>query len=289
MGAYPVGGFSGDHAVSICNVTRYIGLIENKVGQPGSRKIKWAHYYGFYQHVFSHTDIKNNYGKITCTGSNTARCYTGELLNNCLHRYSDSRPKTYEKTQIIPYSRFGVSVHSATCDEDQKNYRKNNGNDAGTYFNCLKGAQTSQGRWSMHVRLEEDGRVLGSFNDTYLWGFLENFTPPEEMVYIIEELPGKVHFNRSNYKGKKLSYALLKENADGTVKLEKLGAFPIDEFPKINSVRSWDRKISTTGQKLVEFEKADIDKDGRYEIKMESGEWVGFDRNSAKLVVKKAK
>ena len=83
-------------------------------------------------------------------------------------------------------------------------------------------------------------------------------------------------------KVKKLSYALLKENADGTVKLEKLGAFPIDEFPKINSVRSWDRKISTTGQKLVEFEKADIDKDGRYEIKMESGEWVGFDRNSSK-------
>ena len=32
----------------------------------------------------------------------------------------------------------------------------------------------------------------------------------------------------------------------------------------------------------------ELDKDGLYEIKMESGEWIGFDRSSDKLLVKKS-
>src|SRR2546425_6533747 len=185
-GGVPIGAFADD----ACNVNRYVGVLESEPGDPASRRLKWAHFYGFYS-----TNFGNSEQEIL---------RPPDAVNGCVHLYSDSRSLMGGR-EVVAFNRFDQSAPVSTCIHEQWEYTAQCYG-AGTAA-CIEAARTwakcsarnlkSTGVWGLDVLGESDGAPLTRNANTYIWGWLNGFVPGSNPVYITEVLPGITKFDLS--------------------------------------------------------------------------------------------
>jgi hypothetical protein len=302
----PVGTFSGVGA-AFCNVSRWVGALESAPGQPSTRKLKWADYYGFTDNDFPSTS--------SCTVDRP-----GDFVNNCIHRFSDSTC-VMDGTEVLAFNYFTQTSppnwgsYSNSCVNEQCEYNQHQSlfnqpcqqnSDCGTpgwtcasgvcaptdWENCLLLDLTTSGRWGFSVRRQTDGVTLTGSLDTYVWGRSNQIMPNREWVYFPQWLSSPVLFNDpATAPLRKLgAYALV--NGLWTLR----GMLPVCGRPWLTlSPHGTSGRSAVIGDAgdIADLTLQDVDLDGNMDLEMQidnadppNCEWVGYSTQTSGFVIK---
>src|SRR5262249_14962040 len=155
---------------AMCNVSRYVAVLESNPSDPASRHLAWSQYYGFHSNSF-------------LNGTSTV-IRTGDFSNMCIRRFSDSR-SLMDSEPVIVFDLFKQLQGVSTCAAEQQA-----GGD--TWVNCLNSNRASRGSWGVQVLRERDGALLSSVDQTFIWGRSDKILPSGDVVYLSEILPSDV-------------------------------------------------------------------------------------------------
>lgn len=266
VGGVPVGTFDDPK----CNSSRFVGGLESNPGDPSSRVLKWARYFGFHSSIFSAMDP---------VGIDTATILRpADMMNGCIHRFSDSR-STMGNNEVVVVNYFKQSAPVDTCIQEQRLYYK--GNQA-PWQACILKNLKSKGVWGMRVIRESDGTTLAGSLNSYIWGKADNFYPTAEPVYIVEILPDSEAFDLSDQPMPRLQARTIGADA----KWGFLGPFPIAGRPLIKKVPPSGPRGLGLGYYYAELTTADRDGDGLMDMQLTDGSWVGYSKTKGTFVVK---
>lgn len=266
VGGIPVGTFDDPK----CNTSRFVGVLESNPGDPSSRILKWARYFGFHSSIFSAMDP---------VGIDTATILRpADMMNRCIHRFSDSR-STMGNTEVDIVNYFKQSAPVDTCIPEQRLYYKGNQD---PWQACILKNLKSKGVWGMRVIRESNGATLTGSLNSYIWGKADNFYSTAEPVYLVEILPDSEMFDLSDQPPPKLQARTIGANGLWNV----LGTFPITGRPLIKKVPPSSSRGLGIGYYYAELTTSDRDEDGFMDVQLTDGSWVGYSKTKGTLVVK---
>lgn len=115
IGAFPTSTTDISQApLVMCNVTRYVGMLDSAPGAPGDLRLEWGWYFGYYQNA-----IENLPHILLGDGALVKRGY---MAHGCIHRYDDSRLTSVQGRAAVAFSVFRVSSPGTqrTCEAEQR-------------------------------------------------------------------------------------------------------------------------------------------------------------------------
>ena len=305
LAGVPVGAFSDYN----CNVSRYVGVLESAVGRPESRRLSWVHYLGFTSNSFERLDPKYR------AHPEDVLTRPGDFLNHCVHRFSDGR-SAWGGRRIIMFNSFQDSSPRAWCVKEQYawhvtqvTHQTAEERDAfKAWLGCYGLLPTRvRGRWSTVALDEETGRTLLTASDTYVWGRSTTVLPDRTPVYVVEDLPtgSDTEFSfAANLSYREVATAAgvdrleigssPKPPREGRIavlddagRFKTLYSLPSAQRPRIRSERGGGSRAGLPAG-YAELTAEDIDGDGKADILLEDGSWVGISPGTGQFAVKKS-
>ena len=222
VGGTPVGSFSDD----LCNVSRFLAVLEQSPGQPATRALAWSHYFGFSSTIFKTYDAQY----VADPMQDVARL--ADAVDGCIHRFSDSRT-TMNGAEVLLINYFAMDAPIDLCLHEQfALYQPPTWTDekADAWYGCFAKNRTAPGVWGMQVLDERTGLGLTGSQGTYVWGWSDQLRPGER-IYLVEYLAGPGAFDLSD---RPLTPLRAHALADGL--WQPRGEFPLPGRPKLKSV-----------------------------------------------------
>ena len=257
-----------------CNVSRYHALLERTPGAPTNLRLAWSHYDSFTKNTF----------QSPLNPANPVVTRPGDMLNGCLHRFSDSLYEAGD-VPVTVYSRFASDTPANDCralqvDEVVSKFAPAT---MAAWSACAAANfLPTRGSWSVDVRRLADGAPLSRAPNRYAWGTSKHLTTNQARVFLLEALPGKVRFDRHDEPVGALVVAALGVDAAW----QTLMTFPGAGRPKVRIDYPVERGPSSTWGGLPELVTADRDGDGLADVALESGAWVGWSEKARAWVLK---
>src|SRR2546421_30623 len=147
----------------MCNVSRFVAVLESDPGQPSTRHLAWSNYYGFHSSIF--TSYAQSYQNQPPYHAPVERM--GDYSDHCIHRFSDSRSRMGSE-EVLVFNIFNQHQGVDTCLVELFGY----------YFGavqpwvaCQLKNLKSRGDWSIQVLRESDGTPLSTSHQAYVWGW----------------------------------------------------------------------------------------------------------------------
>ncbi|MBK9758083.1 MAG: hypothetical protein IPO88_32130 [Nannocystis sp.] len=222
VGGTPLGSFSDD----LCNVSRFLAVLEQSPGQPGTRALAWSRYFGFSSTIFATYDAKY----VADPMQDVARL--ADAVDGCIHRFSDSRT-SMDGAEVLLINYFAMAAPIDLCLVEQfALYQPPTWTDekADAWYSCFAKNRTAPGVWGMQVVDERTGLGLTGSQGTYVWGWSDLLLPGER-VYLVEYLAGPGAFDLSDR-----PLTPLKVHALSQGLWQARGEFPIAGRPKLQMV-----------------------------------------------------
>jgi hypothetical protein len=276
VGGIPVGSFND----SLCNVSRFVGVLESNPGQPKSRSLSWSKYYGFFWPVYSGTP-----------GSSTMLGY--DIENGCIQRFSDSR-SILNGSEVLIFNHFIQTVAANLCTQQLNNlYAAANAvppdpaqvTAASVVLNACETANLkAQGNWVTAVLDESTGATISDNSNSYTWGWLNNFYPGTNPVYLVEAVASNMKFDFSDQTVPQIQARTLSPSGQW----QTLGSFPVALRPEVNHVLSSGSRGVAASTYYADLYTADIDNDGLQDVRLTDGRYVGYSSNTNAFVIKAA-
>jgi hypothetical protein len=190
VGGTPVGSFTDD----LCNVSRFLAVLDSAPGLPASRQLAWATYFGFSSTIFATYDAQYVGNEI----ADVARL--ADAVDGCIHRFSDSRT-TMDGQDVLLVNYFAMDAPVDLCLAEQfALYQPPTWTDekADAWYTCFAQNRTSPGTWGMQVVDERTGAGLTGGQTIYVWGWSRDLGPADEPLYLVEYLPPKTLWDLSD-------------------------------------------------------------------------------------------
>ena len=273
VGGAPVGTFSDD----LCNVSRFLAMLEAPAGQPGARTLAWSRYYGFSSTIFATYDPQY----VSDPFQDVARL--ADVVDDCIHRFADSR-STMDGEAVVVIDYFDMDAPISYClDEQFALYQDPAWTDekAEAWYECFGANVAAPGRWGMQVVRESDGVGLTGAQELYVWGWTDTVLPGGEVVYLVEQLPGVGAFDLSDREPSELQLWAL---VDGL--FQPRASAPVAGRPKIFTAPPRPELGQGAFSYTAELTLADRDRDGLDEIQLDDDQWIGWDDVRGSMVLK---
>lgn len=284
IGAFPTSTTDVSQApLVMCNVTRYVGMLDSAPGAPGDLRMEWGWYFGYYQNA-----IENLPHILLGDGALVKR---GSMAHGCIHRYDDSRLTSVEGRAAVAFSVFRVSSPDTqrTCEAEQRaDYKARSAASNEAFLACVISTSGTVGRWTLQVLDERTGASAVAAADTYLWGFSNEILPGGRTVLLVEKLNRPVPFNRLGVSEPQIH--LLQLESTPTWAFTELGALPIQGAPYTQE-RGYDvapppfaQYKSGPNSRLVVRRNAQAK--GLMDFQLVNGKWIGYSPAEGRLVTK---
>lgn len=221
VGGTPVGSFTDD----LCNVSRFLAVLESSPAQPATRHLAWATYFGFSSTIFA------TYAAQYAADPMQDVARLADAVDGCIHRFSDSRT-TMDGAEVLLVNYFAMDAPVDLCLHEQFDlYQPPTWTDAkaDAWYTCFAKNRKSPGTWGMQVVDEATGTGLTGSQTTYVWGWSDQVAPDGERVYLVEYLPPKTLWDLSDVPPGTLQVQAL---AGGL--WQPRGAFPVAGRPKLD-------------------------------------------------------
>jgi hypothetical protein len=221
VGGTPVGSFDDD----LCNVSRFLAVLDQQPDQPGTRALAWATYFGFSSTIF--TTYSPQY--VDDPMQDVARL--ADAVDGCIHRFSDSRTVMDGKEALL-INYFAMDAPVDLCLKEQYAlYQPPTWTDekADAWYACFAKNRESVGVWGMQVVDERTGAGLTGGQTVYVWGWSDALAPGGEVLYLVESLPPKTLWDLSDVSPGNLQVLALVNGL-----FAARGAFPVAGRPKLD-------------------------------------------------------
>lgn len=222
VGGAPVGTFTDD----LCNVSRFLAVLESTPGQANTRALAWSRYLGFSSTIFSTYDAQYAADPM----QDVARL--ADAVDGCIHRFSDSRT-TMDGAEVLLINYFAMDAPIDLCLHEQFALYQPptwTPEKADAWYGCFAKNRTAPGLWGMQVLDERTGTGLTGSQGTYVWGWSDELLPGER-VYLVEYLAGPGAWDLSDR-----APSALQVNALAGGVWQARGAFPVVGRPKLRVV-----------------------------------------------------
>lgn len=219
VGGTPVGSFTDD----LCNVSRFIAVLESTPAQPATRTLAWSKYFGFSSTIFTTYDPQY----AADPTQDVARL--ADAVDGCIHRFADSRT-TMDGAEVLLVNYFAMDAPIDLCLVEQYALYQPptwTQEKADAWYGCFAKNRTAPGVWGMQVLDERTGTGLTGSQGTYVWGWSDELLPGER-VYLVEYLAGPGAFDLSDRAASPLQVHVLAGGLWGS-----RGSFPVAGRPKI--------------------------------------------------------
>lgn len=273
VGGTPVGSF----ADGLCNVSRFVAVLESTAGQPQTRHLAWARYFGFSSTIFS------AYDAAWATNPEAVVARPADVMDDCIHRFGDSR-SIMDSQHVLVFNTFDQSAPIDPCvDEQYQLYLPPTWTDekADAWYGCFAKNVTSPGTWGMQVLRESDGLPLTGSQGTYVWGMGMAIAPCADVTYLVEYLPTTTAFDLSDAPPSTIQVQAL----TGGLWTSK-GTFPVAGRPALRFESASGARGVGSYTAFAELVTMDRDGDGLLEVQLESGTWVGWSGQDFAFIVK---
>lgn len=270
VGGTPVGSFTDD----LCNVSRFLAVLESAPALPATRKLAWATYFGFSSTIFATYDPQY----VDDPMSDVARL--ADAVDGCIHRFSDSRTVMDGKEALL-VNYFAMDAPVDLClDEQFALYQPPTWTDekADAWYGCFAQNRKSPGTWGMQVVDERTGAPLTGGQTIYVWGWSGELGPDDEILYLVEYLPPKTLWDLSDVPPGTLQVQAL---VDGL--LQPRGTFPVAGRPKLDLQEPRGPRGAGSYTPFAELTLHPGDPVG---VELEDGTIVGWDPNTQMYVVR---
>jgi hypothetical protein len=250
-----------------CNVSRFVGVLQSSPGAPSTRTLAWTKYYGFQSAIFASFDPRQPISVLR----------QPDVENGCIQRFGDSR-STVDGVPVLVFNVFNQTAPASTCLQEQFAYY--NGDVAG-WLACVAKNLKATGTWNVEVLREADGAPLFRSANTYVWGWVSGIMPGDDVVYLIESVPGVVPFDRSDG-----SRAVLDARTMTPSGWQRVLRVPVAERPVVSRAQPAGARgaASYTGYSFLRT--TDYDRDGLLDVQFNDGSWVGYSGTVGTLTVK---
>ena len=221
VGGTPVGSFTDD----LCNVSRFLAVLESPPALPAARKLAWATYFSFSSTIFATYDPQY----VNDPMADVARL--ADAVDGCIHRFSDSRTVMDGKEALL-INYFSMDAPVDLClDEQFALYQPPTWTDekADAWYSCFAQNRKSPGVWGMQVVDERTGTPLTGGQTIYVWGWSDRIGPDDEVLYLVEYLPPKTLWDLSDVPPGTLQVQALVNGL-----LQPRGSFPVAGRPKLD-------------------------------------------------------
>jgi len=273
VGGVPVGTFADD----LCNVSRFVAMLEAPAGQPGARGLAWSNYFGFSSSIFATYDPQY----VSDSSQDVARL--ADAVDGCIHRFEDSR-STMDGEAVVVIDYFDMEAPIDYClDEQFALYQDPAWTDekAAAWYDCFEANVTAPGRWGMQVLRESDGAGLTGAQELYVWGWTDTVLPGGEIIYLVEQLPGVGAFDLSDREPSELQLWALVGGL-----FEPRASAPIAGRPRVIAAPPRPDLGQGAFSYAAELTLADRDRDGLDEIQLDDDQWIGWDNVRGSMIVK---
>lgn len=271
VGGTPVGSFTDD----LCNVSRFLAVLDQQPDSPASRALAWATYFSFSSTIF--TTYSPQY--VDDPMQDVARL--ADAVDGCIHRFSDSRT-VMDSQQVLLINYFAMDAPVDLCLKEQYAlYQPPTWTDekADAWYTCFAKNKKSPGTWGMQVVDEKTGTGLTGSQTTYVWGWSSALGPADEVLYLVEYLPPKTLWDLSDVQPTALQVQAL---AGGL--WQPRGVFPVAGRPKLDLVAPQGPRGAGSYTPYAELTlHAHPDGPG---VELEDGTIVGWDPASMAYVVR---
>jgi hypothetical protein len=279
VGYFPQETTNPDDAWQVmCNVARYVGVIDSPSGNVGARRLEWGWYFGFHQAVFQNSS------------GNGALLKRAAMAHGCIHRYSDSRVTSTQGTHAVAFSVFRLLSPAPSCEAEQRSYFNSGFADAANqvYLKCIIGTAAQPGRWMLQVLDESNGSGVVALNDAYMWGYTDKLLPGGQTSFVVEPFSQPTPFARPPDSSISMNiYAL---QSSPSWQLVSVGAFPVGGRPALR-YDAYDANPPVSAQnKTGNFwhlrTRPNAFADGLVDIQLQNGQWVGYSPATRAVVAK---
>ncbi|WAS90186.1 hypothetical protein [Nannocystis punicea] len=219
VGGAPVGSFGDD----LCNVSRFLAVLESSPGQPATRKLAWSTYFSFSSSIFK------TYDPVHAGDPMADVARLADAVDGCIHRYADSRT-VMDGQEVLLVNYFAMDAPVDLClDEQFALYQPPTWTDekADAWYGCFAKNKQASGKWGMQVVDERTGQGLTGSQQTYVWGWSDQLRPGE-LVYLVEYLPPTTLWDLSDVAPSALQVQALEGGL-----WQSRGTFPVAGRPKL--------------------------------------------------------
>lgn len=267
VGGAPVGAFDDE----LCNMSRFVAVLESTPGDAASRALAWSRYYGFSSTIFATNDPQ--YAEDPA--ADVARL--ADVVDGCIHRFSDSRSRMNGE-DVVVFNVFSMDAPIDRCLDEQFALYQDppwTQEKAQAWYACFGQNRQAPGVWGMQVLRERDGAVLTGSPETYVWGRVDTLLPGGEVLYLVEHLPGAGAFDLSDRQASPLQVRAL---VDG--QWSDRGTFPVPGRPRIVPTGPGGPRGLGSYSHFAELDVRDRDGDGLGEVRLANGTWIGWNETT---------
>ena len=221
VGGTPVGSFTDD----LCNVSRFLAVLESSPGQAGSRALAWSRYFGFSSTIFATYDAKYAADPM----QDVARL--ADAVDGCIHRFADSRT-SMDGAEVLMINYFTMDAPIDLCLHEQFALYQPptwTPEKADAWYGCFAQNRTAPGVWGMQVIDERTGAGITGSQGTYVWGWSDELLPGER-VYLVEYLAGPGAWDLSDRAPSALRVSAISQGL-----WQDRGSFPVVGRPRMRS------------------------------------------------------
>lgn len=287
MGGNPVGTFGTyapkgeyrkeDAYVVMCGVSRFIAMLRGNEGSANSLYLNWSRYMSFYQPVFP-----ENANRAQFNPPNTLK--DADMVQRCIHHFGNSRVETLEENEVIAFNLFEASNMADNCVPQIWEYFRT-GSDTNFHICIAKNLNTA-GRWVTKFISPQNGNDLFNIDSSYTWGIVPNLIEKGKKYLIVEPMAASTGFNLAFARPNNL--LVYQVSNAGSWHSNYLGRIPFAERPEVTYPRRTEITSDTeTGFGFAALTLKDIDQDGLIDIKLKSGQWVGYSKDKKEFVLKR--
>jgi hypothetical protein len=262
VGGTPLSAF-GD---PVCNVSRFVGVLESTPGSPSSRSLKWSKYYGFHSAIFSFAPERP-----------MTVLRPPDVENGCIHRFGDSR-SLLAGSHVLVFNVFNQIAPASTCLPEQFAFYSG---DTAAWVACIAKNLKAIGTWDVQVLNESDGTPIFRSRNTYVWGWVNGMIPGDETVYLTESVPGPVPFDRTDR-----SQVVIEARVLNPAGWQRILRVPSAERPVISRAQPAAGRGAASYTGYSHLRTTDFDHDGLLDVQLADGSWVGYSQSLGRLEVK---
>lgn len=288
IGGNPVGTFGtyapkGDYSkasdgyVTMCGVSRFVAMLRGSTSSASSMSLNWSRYMSFYQPVFA----QNASSSSSTTAPPTQK--DSDMVQRCIHHFGNSRLETLEKEEVIAFNLFEASNMADNCVPQMWDYQRTGSSE--NFHACLAKNINTGGRWVTKFISPQTGYDLFNLDSSYTWGMVSDLIEKDKKYILVEPMSAGTGFNVPYAKANNL--LVYQISSSGSWHGNYIGRLPIAERPEITYPRRTQiGSDAETGFGFAALTAKDYDGDGLTDIKLSSGQWVGYSKETKSFIPK---
>ncbi len=288
IGGNPVGTFgtyapkgdyskSSDGYVTMCGVSRFVAMLRGSASSASSTYLNWSRYMSFYQPVFAQMPNSSSSANAPTPQKDS------DMVQRCIHHFGNSRVQTLENDEVIAFNLFEASSITDNCVPQMWDYFRTGATES--FHTCLSKNINTTGRWVTKFISPQTGYDLFNLDYTYTWGIVPDLIEKGKKYLVVEPMNSTTGFNVPYARANNLLVYQI-SNA-GSWHGNYLGSLPFSSRPEITYPRHTQASSDAeTGFGFASMTLKDFDGDGLIDIKLTSGQWVGYSNEKKSFELK---